>query len=60
MLGRATRVGVIHSNRTVGGGAESLRIRWEQVHGNHAPPADSKTGLPTIWLASPAHAILAA
>ena len=40
--------------------SEALRLRWEHVHGDRAVLPDSKTGPRTIWLASPARAILAA
>ena len=40
--------------------SEALRLRWEHVHGDRAVLSDSKTGPRTIWLASPARAILAA
>ena len=40
--------------------SEALRLRWEHVHGDRAVLRDSKTGPRTIWLASPARAILAA
>ena len=39
--------------------AEALRLRWEHVHGDRAVLPDSKTGPRTIWLASPARAVLA-
>ena len=37
-----------------------LRLKWEHVHGDRAVQPDSKTGPRTIWLASPARAVLAA
>ena len=37
---------------------EALGLRWEHVHGDRAVLLDSKTGPRTIWLASPARAIL--
>ena len=40
--------------------SEALRLRWEHVHGDRAVLPDSKTGPRTIWLASPARAVLAA
>ena len=40
--------------------SEALNLRWEHVHGDRAVLPDSKTGPRTIWLASPARAILAA
>ena len=40
--------------------SEALRLKWEHVHGDRAVLPDSKTGPRTIWLASPARAILAA
>ena len=40
--------------------SEALRLKWEHVHGDRAVLSDSKTGPRTIWLASPARAILAA
>ena len=40
--------------------SEALRLRWEDVHGDRAVLPDSKTGPRTIWLASPARAVLAA
>ncbi len=40
--------------------SEALRLRWEYVHGDRAVLPDSKTGPRTIWLASPARAVLAA
>jgi len=40
--------------------SEALRLRWEHVHGNRAVLPDSKTGPRTIWIASPARAVLAA
>ena len=39
--------------------SEALRLRWEDVHGDRAVLPDSKTGPRTIWLASPARAVLA-
>ena len=39
--------------------SEALRLKWEHVHGDRAVLPDSKTGPRTIWLASPARAILA-
>ena len=39
--------------------SEALRLRWEHLHGDRAVLPDSKTGPRTIWLASPARAILA-
>ncbi len=38
--------------------SEVLGLRWEHVHGNRAVLPDSKTGPRTIWLATPARAIL--
>ena len=38
--------------------SEALRLKWEHVHGDRAVLPDSKTGPRTIWLASPARAIL--
>ena len=38
--------------------SEALGLRWEHVHGDRAVLPDSKTGPRTIWLASPARAIL--
>lgn len=40
--------------------SEALRLKWEYVHGDRAVLRDSKTGPRTIWLASPARAVLAA
>ena len=40
--------------------SEALRLKWEHVHGDCAVLPDSKTGPRTIWLASPARAVLAA
>ena len=40
--------------------SEALRLKWEYVHGDRAVLPDSKTGPRTIWLASPARAVLAA
>jgi len=40
--------------------SEALGLRWEHVHGDRAVLPDSKTGPRTIWLASPARAILEA
>ena len=40
--------------------SEALRLKWEYVHGDRAVLPDSKTGPRTAWLASPAHAVLAA
>ena len=40
--------------------SEALRLKWEYVHGDRAVLPDSKTGPRTIWLASPACAVLAA
>ena len=40
--------------------SEALRLRWEHVHGDRAVLPDSKAGPRTIWLASPARAVLAA
>ena len=40
--------------------SEALRLRWKHVHGDRAVLPDSKTGPRTIWLASPARAVLAA
>ena len=37
---------------------EALRLRWENVHEDRAVLPDSKTGPRTIWLASPARAVL--
>ena len=39
--------------------SEALRLRWEHIHGDRAVLPDSKTGPRTIWLASPARALLA-
>ena len=40
--------------------SEALRLRWEHVHGDRAVLPDSKGGPRTIWLTSPARAVLAA
>ena len=40
--------------------SEALRLQWEHVHGDRAVLPDSKTGPRTIWLPSPARAVLAA
>ena len=40
--------------------SEALRLKWEHVHGDRAVLPDSKTGPRTIWLATPARAVLAA
>ena len=40
--------------------SEALRLKCENVHGDRAVLPDSKTGPRTIWLASPARAVLAA
>ena len=40
--------------------SEALRLKWEHVHGDRAVLPDSKTGPRTIWLTSPARALLAA
>ena len=40
--------------------SEALRLKWQHVHGDRAVLPDSKTGPRTIWLASPARAVLAA
>ena len=40
--------------------SEALGLRWEHVHGDRAALPDSKSGPRTIWLATPARAILAA
>ena len=40
--------------------SEALRLKWEYVHGARAVLPDSKTGPRTLWLASPARAVLAA
>ena len=40
--------------------SEALGLRWEHIHGDRAVPPDSKSGPRTIWLATPARAILAA
>ncbi len=40
--------------------SEALRLKWAHVHGDRAVLPDSKTGPRTIWLASPARAVLAA
>ena len=40
--------------------SEALQLKWEHVHGDRAVLPDSKTGPRTIWLASPARAVLAA
>ena len=39
--------------------SEALRLRWEHVHGDRAVRPDSKTGPRTIWLSTPARAVLA-
>ena len=39
--------------------SEALRLKWEYVHGDRAVLPDSKSGPRTIWLASPARAVLA-
>ena len=39
--------------------SEALRLKWEHVHGDRAVLPDSKTGPRTIWLASPARAVIA-
>ena len=39
--------------------SEALRLRWEHVHGGRAVLPDTKTGPRTIWLATPARAVLA-
>ena len=38
--------------------SEALGLRWEHVHGGRAVLPDSKTGPRTIWLSSPARAVL--
>ena len=38
--------------------SEALRLKWEHVHGDRAVLPDSKTGPRTLWLASPARAVL--
>ena len=38
--------------------SEALGLRWEHVHGDRAVLPDSKSGPRTIWLATPARAIL--
>ena len=40
--------------------SEAIELRWQHVHGDRAVLPDSKTGPRTIWLATPARAILAA
>ena len=40
--------------------SEALRLKWEHIHGDRAVLPDSKTGPRTIWLGSPARAVLAA
>ena len=40
--------------------SEALKLKWEHVHGDRAVLPDSKTGPRSIWLASPARAVLAA
>ena len=40
--------------------SEALRLKWEHVHGDRAVLCVAKTGPRTIWLASPARAVLAA
>ena len=40
--------------------SETLRLKWEHIHGDRAVLPDSKTGPRTIWLASPARTVLAA
>ena len=40
--------------------SEALGLKWEYVHGDRAVLPDSKTGPRTIWLASPARAVLSA
>ena len=40
--------------------SEALRLKWEYIHGDCAVLPDSKSGPRTIWLASPARAVLAA
>ena len=40
--------------------SEALRLKWEYVHGDRAVLPDSKTGPRTLWLPSPARAVLAA
>ncbi len=40
--------------------SEALRLKWEYVHGDRAVLPDSKTGPRTVWLASPARAVVAA
>ena len=40
--------------------SEALRLKWEHVHGDSAVLPDAKGGPRTIWLASPARAVLAA
>ena len=38
--------------------SEALGLRWEHIHGDRAVLPDSKSGPRTIWLATPARAIL--
>ena len=40
--------------------SEALGLRWEHVHGDRVVLPDSKSGPRTIWLATPARAILTA
>ena len=40
--------------------SEALGLRWEHVHGDRAVLPDSKSGPRTIWLATPARAVVAA
>ena len=40
--------------------SEALGLRWEHVHRDRAVLPDGKTGPRTIWLSSPARAVLAA
>lgn len=39
--------------------SEALGLRWEHVHGDRVVLPDTKTGPRTIWLATPARAVLA-
>jgi len=40
--------------------SEALQLKWEHIHGDRAVLPDSKSGPRTIWLSSPARAVLAA
>ena len=40
--------------------SEALGLRWEHIHGDRAVLPDSKSGPRTIWLATPARAVLEA